>query len=125
MPPHNFTPKCLCLDIETAVSDVFEIHKLAAWRPDTGKSLSLNGRNLAASAAQFDQLTDGAAFVLGHKVRRHDLPVLIKLFPDLGLHALPVVDTLELSPVYAKPAAKVTSRPAVAVVSGSVQGRIG
>jgi len=99
MPPHNFKPKCLCLDIETAVADVFEIHKLATWRPDTGKSINLNGSNIAASTSQLDELTDGAAFVLGHNVRRHDLPVLLKLFPDLGLHALPVVDTLELSPV--------------------------
>ena len=37
--------------------------------------------------------------MLGHNVRRHDLPVLAQLFPGLKLAQLPVVDTLELSPL--------------------------
>ena len=37
--------------------------------------------------------------MLGHNVRRHDLPVLAQLFPGLALANLPVIDTLELSPL--------------------------
>jgi ATP-dependent DNA helicase RecQ len=96
----DFAPKCLSLDIETSATDVLDIRKLAAWRPDTGKQLSLGDIGKAGNVAEaLDALTEGAAFVLGHNLLRHDLPVLQSRFPQLKLHALPVVDTLELSPI--------------------------
>ena len=49
--------------------------------------------------AGLDALSTGAEFVLGHNVKRHDLPVLAQLFPGLTLSQLPVIDTLELSPL--------------------------
>ncbi|MDR2364512.1 MAG: RecQ family ATP-dependent DNA helicase [Zoogloeaceae bacterium] len=49
--------------------------------------------------AQLDALTDGAAFMLGHNIAAFDQPVLKTLFPDLALHHLPLIDTLELSPI--------------------------
>ena len=99
MSPSSFVPRCLCIDIETAANDVLEVYKFAAWRPDTLQSLHLTGAQIGASLRQIDGLTDGAAFVLGHNVVRHDLPVLTKLFPTLKLTLLPAVDTLELSPI--------------------------
>ncbi|MEC4749423.1 RecQ family ATP-dependent DNA helicase [Methylomicrobium sp. Wu6] len=48
---------------------------------------------------QLDQVTEGAAFVLGHNIVAFDQPALSLLHPDLALHRLPLVDTLELSPV--------------------------
>ena len=95
-----FAPKCLSIDIETSVGEQVEIRKLAAWRPDTGAELSVG--NIAAENdlfAKLDALTDGASFILGHNILRHDLPVLRARFPRLRLHDLPVVDTLELSPI--------------------------
>lgn len=92
-------PRCLCIDIETAAKDVLDIHKFAAWRPDTQQSLCLNSGKIHASLHQVDELTDGAAFVLGHNVIRHDLPALAKRYPSLRLNQLPAVDTLELSPI--------------------------
>ena len=92
-------PRCLCLDLETAIDDVRQLRKLAGWRPDTGASLVVKGAALASSLARLDELGAGAAFVLGHNVVRHDLPVLRALYPGLALHRLPVVDTLELSPI--------------------------
>ena len=89
----------LCLDIETAIDDVEEIHKFAAWRADTKESVSLLGRQIPLSIQRINALTEGAGFVLGHNVIRHDLPVLARCFPDLALNALPAVDTLELSPI--------------------------
>jgi ATP-dependent DNA helicase RecQ len=50
-------------------------------------------------AEQLDALTDGASFVVGHNLLRHDIPVLRQRFPQLRLLALPIVDTLELSPI--------------------------
>ena len=50
--------------------------------------------------ARLDEALSGAAAIAGHNVWRHDLPVLAKLFPKLALlEQLPVVDTLELSPL--------------------------
>jgi len=94
-----FAPRCLCLDIETAINDVFSIYKVAGWRADTGVAVSLAGPNLASSIGKLDDITDGAAFLLGHNIVRHDLPALAKVFPRLKLNQLPAVDTLELSPI--------------------------
>jgi ATP-dependent DNA helicase RecQ len=63
------------------------------------KASSLAANQIGAALAQIDALTEGAAFVVGHNVVRHDLPTLAKLFPDLLLNRLPAVDTLELSPL--------------------------
>ena len=93
------SPRCLCIDLETAVDDLRQLRKLAGWRPDTGASLVVKGAALASSLARLDELGAGAAFVLGHNIVRHDLPVLRALYPGLALHRLPVVDTLELSPI--------------------------
>lgn len=95
----RFAPRCLCLDIETAANDVLALHKFAAWRPDTQKNIFLSGGQIGSQLGQIDQLTDGAAFVVGHNLVRHDLPSLAKLYPALKLNQLPAVDTLELSPL--------------------------
>jgi ATP-dependent DNA helicase RecQ len=50
--------------------------------------------------ARLDDALFGAVAISGHNVWRHDLPVLAKLFPKLVLlEKLPVIDTLELSPL--------------------------
>ena len=95
----SFAPRCLCLDIETAANDELALRKFAAWRPDTQNSLFLSGGQIAAALARIDTLTEGAAFVVGHNVVRHDLPTLARLHPGLLLNRLPVIDTLELSPL--------------------------
>ena len=70
------------------------------FAPDTGARVLVKGSFSAAElVGKLDELTDGAAFVLGHNVRRHDLAVLGQLYPGLALLRLPVVDTLELSPL--------------------------
>ena len=94
-----FAPRCLCLDIETAFDDVLSIHKLAGWRADTQEGFSLAGQQIAAAVDRLDTLTEGAAFVLGHNIVRHDLPALARVYPQLKLNQLPAVDTLELSPL--------------------------
>lgn len=96
----SFAPRALCIDIETAIEDPYELRKLAAWRCDTGAELVVTkvGHN-AGLEMQLDKLTQGASFVVGHNILRHDLPVLGRHFPGLRLHALPVIDTLLLSPI--------------------------
>ncbi|MCA1605983.1 MAG: hypothetical protein LC775_11035 [Acidobacteria bacterium] len=72
------TPPCLCIDIETPPSmsnnrfGPAVIHKLAAFRPDSGDKLVVQGA-APALTTELDALTEGAGFVLGHNIWRHDL----------------------------------------------------
>jgi ATP-dependent DNA helicase RecQ len=93
-------PRCLAIDLETSREAPYRIRKLAAWRPDSREELSLQGEiDPSAAAAALDRLADGAAFVLGHNIVAHDLPVLRQVLGELALDRLPVVDTLRLSPI--------------------------
>jgi ATP-dependent DNA helicase RecQ len=92
--------QCLCIDLETSRGDAHVVHRIAASRADTGAHAVLPGVGEArAIAGTLDELARGAAFLLGHNIARHDLPVLRTRYPELRLHELPVVDTLELSPL--------------------------
>lgn len=97
-PQEKHQAKCLCLDIETARQDRTILLEVGAFRPDTGARARISGKakNLVS---QLNELTQGAAFVLGHNIIAFDQPALAVLHPDLALHELPLIDTLELSPV--------------------------
>lgn len=96
----GFHPKSLCIDLETSVEAVAAIYKIAAWRADTKQSEVFKGKfRYAEVKSKLDALTVGASFLLGHNVVQHDLPVLKRSYPDLALLALPVIDTLQLSPI--------------------------
>lgn len=90
--------KCLCLDIETSRQDRMILRELGVFRPDTDTRARLSGK-ASNLVERLDQLTQGAAFVLGHNVVAFDQPALAMLHPSLALHQLPLVDTLELSPL--------------------------
>lgn len=90
--------RCLCLDIETSRRDALCLREIGVYRPDTGAAERIAG-NARDLASRLDQLTEGAAFVLGHNIRAFDQPALSLLHPQLALHRLPIVDTLELSPL--------------------------
>jgi ATP-dependent DNA helicase RecQ len=95
-----FRPRCLCLDLETSREAETQVHKIGAWRADSGQSVLFQGRFSDAEVqARLDELAQGAGFLLGHNLAEHDLPILRQRYPDLALHALPVIDTLWLSPL--------------------------
>lgn len=96
--PAKLKPKCLCIDIETDRKDTLILREIGAFRPDTDARVRLAGR-APDLTVQLDAITAGAAFVLGHNVVAFDQPALATLHSSLALHALPLVDTLELSPV--------------------------
>lgn len=96
--PEILRAKCLCIDIETARQDNLKLKEIGAYRPDINVRLRLNGK-AADLVSKLDQVTEGATFVLGHNVIAFDQPTLSLLHPELTLHRLPMVDTLELSPV--------------------------
>lgn len=96
--PDKARAKCLCLDIETSRQDRMILRELGLFRPDTDARDRISGK-ASDLVSRVDQLTEGAAFVLGHNVVAFDQPALAMLYPGLALHRLPLVDTLELSPV--------------------------
>lgn len=74
------------------------LRELGLFRPDTDVRARISGK-ASDLVSRLDHLTHGAAFVLGHNVVAFDQPTLAMLYPNLALHRLPLVDTLELSPV--------------------------
>ncbi|WP_018989344.1 RecQ family ATP-dependent DNA helicase [Aromatoleum toluclasticum] len=97
-PPAAPRARCLCLDIETARQDRMALRELGVFRPDLDARLKISGKD-PELVPRLDALTAGAAFVLGHNVVAFDQPALAALHPQLALHRLPLIDTLELSPV--------------------------
>ncbi len=97
-PQERLKAQCLCIDIETSRQDKTILRELGVFRPDTEARARIAGK-AADLVTRLDNLTEGAAFVLGHNVAAFDQPVLAMLHPDLALHRLPLVDTLELSPL--------------------------
>ena len=89
----------LSIDIETDPADHNRIFKLGAVRSDNAEHLSLGSgwRDKAGVARQIDTLTAGARVLVGHNLRRHDLPELQRQHPGLACLELPVIDTLEWS----------------------------
>ena len=96
--PEKLRAKCLCIDIETTRQDRLKLKEIGTFRPDTDVRLRLNGK-ATDLVSKLNEATEGAAFVLGHNVIAFDQPALSLLHPDLALHRLPMIDTLELSPV--------------------------
>lgn len=96
--PEKIKAKCLCIDIEIARHDKTLLREIGAYRPDTNASARISGKTKDL-VSRLDNLTAGAAFVLGHNVVAFDQPALAMLHPSLALHQLPLIDTLELSPV--------------------------
>lgn len=95
--------RALSIDIESnpAAGQGQRIFRLAAMRCDAALSMDLDvaraGR--AEVCRRVDEVTAGAAVVVGHNVRRHDLPELAEQFPQAHCLALPLIDTLELSAI--------------------------
>lgn len=89
---------CLCIDVGTAPHERLDLRDVGAFRPDWDARLSLK-KSTPDFGGRLDRFTHGAHFVLGHNYAQFDGPVLAHLYPALALHRLPLVDTLELSPI--------------------------
>lgn len=89
----------LALDIEVDPAHDNRIFKIGAVRSDTAEHLSLAVGKLdkAALVGQLDALSCAARVLVGHNLRRHDLPQLRRQYPGLACLDLPVIDTLEWS----------------------------
>ena len=90
--------RCLSLDLEVGRDDG-RIHAFA------GCERTRTGASCFAAAIwrrrwwNWNDLADGASFVLGHNLIAFDLPHLTAAKPGLRLLKLPTVDTLRLSPL--------------------------
>lgn len=89
------------IDIETNPADNDRIFKIGAVRSDTQAAVSISTGRMGAGdvVRQIDALASGAQLLVGHNLRRHDLPQLRRQFPRLAALDLPVIDTLELSAI--------------------------
>ena len=102
----NFPAAPLIADLETAPrkgEESFEqIIMLGALRVDRDEPLELRinkASPLSQALGKLEDLGEGADCLLGHNIVAHDLRVLAQHEPDLALFRLPVVDTLQLSPL--------------------------
>ena len=96
--PYPALRRCLFLDLEVSVEDG-RLLAAAAYRPDTGESLSMSEHPSGGSLQRLERIAEGSQFLLGHNVIAFDIPHLKALNPDLGILKLPVVDTLRLNPL--------------------------
>jgi ATP-dependent DNA helicase RecQ len=86
----------LLLDLE--VSHHGNILKLGAVCDQVSLTRT-RGHSLASTLDQLAKLAAKATLVLGHNLVRFDLPVLREAAPGHPLLALPIIDTLALSPI--------------------------
>ena len=96
--PYPALRRCLSLDLEISRHDSILL-AAAAFRPDSGDSLSMSGRPISRSLERFDRLAENAQFLLGHNIIDFDIPYLQTFNPCLRLLKLPKVDTLRLNPL--------------------------
>ena len=91
----------ISIDIETNPVDNNRIFKVGAVRSDTEAAVSLSTSRMSAEevARRIDAAAAGARLLVGHNLRRHDLPQLRGQYPRLTALDLPVIDTLELSAI--------------------------
>lgn len=87
----------LSIDVETNPADHNRIFKLGAVRSDRANHLTIGRQSAEVLVRQVDALTSGARVLVGHNLRRHDLPQLQRQFPRLACLRLAVIDTLEWS----------------------------
>ncbi|HXM70542.1 MAG TPA: 3'-5' exonuclease, partial [Thermoanaerobaculia bacterium] len=96
----QFLERCVALDLETSRDGrILEIGAVQGERSFVWRG----GSPLAEALAGLDRFAAGTAFVLGHNLLGHDLPVLEDWCRKTGerpaLLALPAIDTLVLSPL--------------------------
>ncbi len=93
--------RCLVIDIEAVPprgTQSAQMFKLGAFRPDTGKKLE-DWTDSQTLFERLESIAEGADFVLGHNVIAHDIPILHEKWAHLSLLRLPIIDTLQLSPL--------------------------
>ena len=91
--------RALSIDIETNPADNNRIFKLGAVRSkdDAGLTLSVSRSGTAEVVSRVNRFAANSQVVVGHNLRRHDLPRLKQQLPGLSVADLPLVDTLEWS----------------------------
>ncbi len=92
--------RCLAVDLEVT-KETERIHAFAGIRPDTGQTVVFPGKrpNFRQAIADLEDLGEGADFLLGHNLIKHDLRHLHAANPHLRILKLPMVDTLWISPL--------------------------
>ena len=97
MDKKNFAPQCLSIDLEVGRDD--RIYEFSAVRGDDGRALTPGKNKVREGLAEVSDFSQGLKFLLGHNIRKFDLPHLRAAKPELELLSWPVIDTLWLNPL--------------------------
>jgi len=91
----------LSVDIETNPANGDRIFKIGAVRSDGDGVVSLStGRLDPVDVVRgVNAVSTGAKLLVGHNLRRHDVPQLRRQYAELACLDLPILDTLELSAI--------------------------
>jgi ATP-dependent DNA helicase RecQ len=91
----------LSVDIETNPADGDRIFKIGVVRSDDHRAMTLSPRrtSLPDVVNTLNAFAMGVEYLVGHNLRRHDVPSLKAQMPGLSWLDLPVIDTLELSAI--------------------------
>jgi ATP-dependent DNA helicase RecQ len=91
----------LSVDIETNPADGDRIFKIGVVRSDDQRAMTLSPRrtSLPDVGNTLNAFAIGVEYLVGHNLRRHDIPSLKAQMPGLSWLDLPVIDTLELSAI--------------------------
>ncbi|MEI8122175.1 MAG: RecQ family ATP-dependent DNA helicase [bacterium] len=95
--PPTFLNNLLLLDLETT-QDGSRITKIGAVL-GAERFFKTGDCESPDVLMALDRFAAGAVCVIGHNVLEHDLPILAEKNPKLSLLQLPVIDTLDLSPI--------------------------
>ena len=98
MDKKNFAPTCLSIDLEVGRDDS-RIYEFSAVRGDDGRALTPGKNKVREGLAEVSDFSQGLKFLLGHNIRKFDLPHLRAAKPELELLSWPVIDTLWLNPL--------------------------
>ena len=94
----DFRKQCLSVDLEVGAKD-HVIYEFSAVRGDDGRALTPGKNKTSKGLNEITGFSQGLKFLLGHNIRKHDLPHLRAAKPDLELLSWPVIDTLWLNPL--------------------------
>lgn len=91
----DFLSNSLLLDLEARTEKIYRIGAVLG-----DMTFERKGRfDPARALKELDAFAANAEFVLGHNLIDHDIPILYRAFPRLGILKKPIIDTLFLSPL--------------------------
>jgi len=94
--PDLFSENTLAIDFEILPGgNIFHIGAVFRSKSFERKNISC----IKTALRDLSEFSEGADYILGHNIAKHDLPTVKAGFPEAAFLKLPVIDTLFLSPL--------------------------